>query len=368
MKWAWKLGRFADIDVYVHATFALIIIFVAGAHWAEGDSLAEAAGALLFVAALFACVVFHEYGHALAARRYGIKTRDITLYPIGGVARLERLPDKPMQELWVALAGPAVNVVIMLVLCAWLLLWQGFEPVSSLGIATGPFAERLLVANFFLVVFNLLPAFPMDGGRVLRALLALRLEYTRATNIAASIGQGLALLFGLFGVLGNPMLIFVAFFVWIGAAQEASMVQMRSSLAGIPVSRAMITDFTVLSPLDPLSRASQLIISGSQQDFPVLNGDSLEGILRRSDVLQALMANPPETAVGTVMHRDFITVDAAEMLEPIFARLQECDCHTVPVFSRGELTGMLTAENIGEFLMLQAAMGQRIRTFKQTKI
>ncbi len=268
MKWSWKLGRFAGIDVFVHATFFLLIGWIALSHWLQARSVAAAAAGVAFILALFACVVLHEYGHALAARRFGIRTRDITLLPIGGLARLERMPEKPMQELWVALAGPAVNVVIALALFVWLLGTGGLEPLASLGVAGGSFAERLLVANVFLVLFNLLPAFPMDGGRVLRAILATRMEYTRATQTAAGVGQGMAFLFGLVGLFANPFLLFIALFVWIGAAQEASSAQMKHSLAGIPVARAMVTEFHTLEAGDPVSRAVELILRGSQQRLP----------------------------------------------------------------------------------------------------
>lgn len=356
MRWAWRLGRFAGIDVYIHATFVLIIAFVAWSHWSQGLGLPGVLEGILFVLAIFACVVFHEYGHALTARRYGIRTRDITLYPIGGVARLERMPDKPIQELWVALAGPAVNVVIAAALFAWLTATLALRPIGELTVASGPFLERLLLVNLFLVAFNLIPAFPMDGGRVLRALLALRLEYTRATQIAATIGQGAALLFGLLGLFGNPMLLFIAFFVWIGAAQEASMVQMKSALGGIPVSRAMLTDFRSLAEADPLSRAVDLLLQGSQHDFPVVENDNVVGVLTRADLVGALAQLPMTTPVGDVMQREFLEVDAVEMLETAFARLQECQCHTVPVTKGGSVVGLVTSDNIGEFLMIQAAL------------
>jgi Zn-dependent protease len=362
MKWAWKLGRFAGVDVYIHATFLLIIFFVGWSHWAQGLGAAGVVQGIVFMLAIFACVVLHEYGHALAARRYGIKTRDITLFPIGGVARLERMPEKPMQELSVALAGPAVNLVIAAILFVGLTLSQPLRPLGEMTVATGPFFQRLLLTNVFLVVFNLIPAFPMDGGRVLRALLAMRLEYTRATQIAANIGQGVALLFGLGGLFGNPMLVFIALFVWIGAAQEASFVQIKSAMAGIPVSRAMLTSFAVLAPADPLSRAVELILQGSQQDFPVVSGGNVVGVLTRADLIRALAQQPTTTLVSAVMRRDFPVVDAGEMLETLFARLQERQCHTVPVTRNGALVGMVTSENIGEFLMIDAALKGRTAT------
>ncbi|RPI22668.1 MAG: site-2 protease family protein [Acidobacteria bacterium] len=356
MKWSWRIGSVLGIPIYVHATFLLIIAWVALSHWLQGQTLQSTIWGILFVLALFACVVLHEFGHALTARRYNIRTRDITLLPIGGVARLERMPENPWEELWVALAGPAVNVVIAALL--FLILWTTgtLQPIGNLGVAQGSFLERLLVVNLFLVGFNLLPAFPMDGGRVLRALLATRLSYTRSTQIAASIGQGMALLFGFIGFLSNPFLIFIAFFVWVGAAQEASMVLMRSSLAGIPVSQAMQTDFRVLEAADTLGTAVDMILAGSQQDFPVTDRGQLIGVLTRGELLKALAQRPLGTSVREFMHNNFVVVDSFEMLEVALSRLNECACNTIPVLRNGRLVGLLTSENFGEFMMIQSAL------------
>ncbi len=357
MKWSWKIGEFAGIGVYMHATFLLLIAWVGVAHWLDGRSLEAVASGIGFILALFACVVAHEYGHALTARRYGIRTKDITLLPIGGVARLERMPDDPRQELWVALAGPAVNVVIAAALFAWLVATDGFTPLGGLGVSQGSFIERLLMVNLALVGFNILPAFPMDGGRVLRALLATRMEYTRATHVAATIGQGMALLFGFLGLVGNPFLIFIALFVWIGAAQESSMVQMKSALGGIPVGRAMLTDFRTLSPSDSLGRAVELVLAGSQQDFPVVDGADVVGVLTRGDLLKALPHVGQQAGVADVMQRHFLLADSGDMLESAMQRLQECACHTLPVVHGGRIVGLLTMDNVGEFVAIQAALG-----------
>ena len=362
MKWSWKIGEYAGIGVFIHATFLLIIVWVGMSHWLAGKTLAATLAGLGFVMALFGCVLLHEFGHALMAKKYGIKTRDITLLPIGGVARLERMPDDPKQELWVALAGPAVNVVIAAALFIWLQISNGFEPLDQLSLTGGSFAERLMVVNVSLVLFNLLPAFPMDGGRVLRALLATKMEYTRATQIAAFCGQGMALIFGLIGLFSNPFLLFIAFFVWIGATQETGMVQMKSALGGIPVARAMLTDFQTLSPHDPLSRAVDLILRGSQQDFPVVENQKVVGILTRADLLLALAKANGNSSVAAVMRCDFQTVELSEMLEATLTRLQTCGCHTMPVLRNGQLVGLVTMDNIGEFLMIQTALsGGKIR-------
>src|SRR6478735_6448649 len=303
MPWSWKLARIAGIDVYVHATFFMVIAWIALIHWNESRNLSAVIEGVGFILALFACVVLHEYGHALTAARYGIRTRDITLLPIGGLARLERIPDIPIQELWVALAGPAVNVVIALLLFGWLQASGAWQSVDGIGVTTGAFAERVMVANVFLAGFNLLPAFPMDGGRALRAFLATRMEYTRATQRAAIVGQGMAILFAFMGLQGNPMLIFIALFVWIGAGQEASMAQMKSALAGVSVRTAMLTQFRALGPSQTLGDAVDLLLSGSQQDFPVADSGRLVGMLPRSTLMKALAAAGRDATVGAHMQR-----------------------------------------------------------------
>jgi len=228
MSWSIRLGSLFGIPVYLHWTFLLLLGFVALAQGFAAGSLAAAVGGLVFVTAIFGCVVLHEFGHALAARRFGIGTRDVTLLPIGGVARLERMPRDPRQELWVALAGPAVNVAIAGLLGIWLAL-SGSAAAAGLSLSGGALTGRLLAVNLALVLFNLLPAFPMDGGRVLRALLARRTSYVEATATAARIGQGMAVVFGIVGLFWNPMLVVIALFVWSGAGQEAAMVRRQAA-------------------------------------------------------------------------------------------------------------------------------------------
>jgi len=356
MKWSLRVGRFAGIDVYMHVTFLLLVSWVAFMYWRQGQSIVSAVAGVAFILAVFLCVVLHEFGHALTARRYGIKTRDIILLPIGGVARLERLPTKPLQELWVALAGPAVNIVIAVGLFAWLKLSASFEPLQMMTLTSGPVLERLMAVNLFLVVFNMIPAFPMDGGRVLRAILATRTEYSRATQIAASIGQGIAVLFGFIGLFYNPFLLFIAFFVWIGAAQEASLAQMRAAIGGIPVQQAMVTDFRTLRRDDSLERAIELTLAGSQKDFPVVDNGRIEGILTQTDLLTALSAPNRDSTVSSAMQENFVTVDSLEMLETAFARLKDCDCRTLPVTLDGKLVGLMTMDNLGEYMRIQAAL------------
>lgn len=364
MKWSWRVGSIAGIALYLHATFLLLLAWVAIGEYQTSRSAGAAFVGVLFVIAVFATVVLHELGHALAARRYGIATRDITLLPIGGVARLERMPREPRQELVVALAGPAVNVVIAVILYFSLRVTGGipaFVDAASLGegfLQRGFFA-RLLAVNLWLVLFNLIPAFPMDGGRVLRALLAMRSrDYEQATETAARVGKFFALLFGIVGlfVVGNPFLVIVALFVWLGAAGEAAAAQTSAMLDGVPIQRLMITDVETLSPGDPLARAVRLILDGFQQDFPVVDAGVVQGMLTRGALLKALAERGEQTLVGEVMDRDFQQASPHEPADDVLARLKSCGCHSLPVLRDGQLLGVLTMDNVGEYVMVQAAL------------
>jgi Zn-dependent protease len=334
----------------------------------------------VFIFALFGVIVLHELGHALAARRYGIPTQDITLLPIGGVARLARMPDDPRQELVVAIAGPAVNVVLAALCVVGIVLVVGVASfTSAVGSGMGElgfvaenydelprlsqlplmgisFLSKMLVVNVMLVVFNMLPAFPMDGGRVLRALLAMRMDYVRATQTAATVGQVMAVLFGFVGLFSNPFLVFIALFVWLGAASEASMVQVKAGLQGIPVSHAMITDFKTVSPDDLLSVPADHIIAGFQDDFPVIEQGRLVGVLTKTDLLKTLASNGGDGLVRDVMCREFETATPSEMLEPVFFKLQNYACHSIPVVRNTEVVGIVTMENVGEFLSINRAV------------
>ncbi|MHC4548842.1 MAG: site-2 protease family protein [Planctomycetota bacterium] len=356
MKWSWQAGRISGITVSVHWTFLLLLGWIAYAHLAQGEGIGAALVGVVFILAIFACVVLHELGHALAARRFGIRTRDITLLPIGGVARLERIPEEPLQELWVALAGPLVNVGLAALFLG--LAWLGGRVAALTEVAWigGDFLTRLMWVNVALVVFNLLPAFPMDGGRVLRALLAMRMDYVRATQIAASVGQFTAILFGILGFFFNWFLIFIALFVYLGAQGEAHMVQMRSILTGVPVREAMITRFRALSGDEPLSVAVQELLASDQQDFPVMDGERVTGVLTRSGLLRALAEGRRDAPVSEAMQGGCGVVDDTEMLDRVYLRMQQQSCPILPVMRAGRLVGVLTTENVGEWLMIHSSL------------
>jgi Zn-dependent protease/CBS domain-containing protein len=368
MRWSLQIGTISGIPIRIHATFGLLILWIFGSYLATGHSLLVALGGVVLILAVFGCVVLHELGHALTARRYDVRTRDITLWPIGGVARLERIPERPAQEVTIAVAGPAVNVVLAL----FLALVPGALPAAIAGLqgfvgrqvsAPDTFAGTLLSINIALVLFNMIPAFPMDGGRVLRALLAMRFEYVRATQIAAGVGQGFALLFALFGLFGpygmNPILLFIAFFVFVAAGQEAAAAEWRSAFEGTPVSRAMIRDFRALRAGDPVALAVQMLIEGHQQDFPVVGaaGDRPVGVLTRADLLTALASGRLDRRVEEVARKDCGVAHPREMLDAVFKRMKEGGVPAVPVVGEdGVLVGMLTLENVGEYAMVQSAL------------
>jgi Zn-dependent protease len=349
-----KIGRFYDIDVYVHPTFYLLIAWIVFAHMLAGETVGATVSGVIFVLLIFVCVVLHEYGHALTARKFNVKTRDITLYPIGGVARLEKMPEEPIEELWVALAGPAVNVVIAIGLAGWLAVSRSFVPVDELTLTSGSMVERLMIVNIFLVVFNLLPAFPMDGGRVLRAILAHNMDYVQATQIAAQIGKGMALLFGFAGFFVSPILLFIAFFVWIGASGEASQVQIRQLLRGVPLSDVLITDYEAVSPGESLDQLRERFVSGNQSAYPVVEEGAVVGIVTQQQLVEQLHGKTSETPVREIMQTDVVELDVHDMLEPALQKLQEAGQSIAPVMDDGRIAGIVTDERTGRFLMFRS--------------
>jgi Zn-dependent protease len=337
----------AGIDVYVHGTFLLLIAFLAFGDLVAGQGIAVVVRSTFLILAVFATVVLHEFGHALMARRFGVRTQDITLLPIGGIARLEKLPDKPGQQLLVAFAGPAVNLAIALAIFVLLYLGNGQVGVESFRYANGSFLAQLMWINVSLAVFNLLPGYPMDGGRILRALLAMRMAPERATQTAARIGQGVAIIFGLVGLLVSPLLILIAVFVWLGAQAES-------------VRQGMITDFKTVSPTEPLSRAVELTLAGFQQDFPVMDGGSrLVGVLTHSDVLKGLAEQGATIPVQQAMRSTVETASPSEALDGALTRIHQNGCRVLMVVDNEKVVGLLTAGNVGELIALEAAGRQR---------
>ncbi|GIW87263.1 MAG: protease [Isosphaeraceae bacterium] len=355
-----RLGSVFGIPIYVHWTFWILILWIALSGLLSGEPSSVVIGQIGFVLALFGCVVLHELGHALAALRYGVKTSDITLLPIGGVARLRKIPERPWEEFVVALAGPAVNVLIAAIL--YLIGARINVDVSDERLLLkGGFLDRLFLVNISLVLFNLLPAFPMDGGRVLRSLLAMTMDYGRATEIAARIGQLMAILFVFIGLQSNPFLILIALFVWIGANNEAAVVGERLALRGVRVRDAMMTDFVTLSPDDTLGHAAEILLAGSQQDFPVADRGDFTGVLTRAALLAGLASGGREARVGDHQIPDVPTVAADSPLVSAVTILRENGLPCLRVVEGGRTVGLLTAENISEYMMIRSALIQADR-------
>ncbi|RTL96139.1 CBS domain-containing protein [Ancylobacter aquaticus] len=356
MPWSLTVGYVYGTAVRIHVTFLLFLAWIWVAYYQRGGAGAAWEG-VAFVALLFLCVLLHEFGHIFAARRYGVKTPEVTLWPFGGIARLERIPEKPSEELVVALAGPAVNVVIAAVLLVFLGGNVGVEHIEAIENPQVSLLAKLAAANIFLVVFNLIPAFPMDGGRVLRALLAMKMSHAQATQMAASIGQGLAIGLGVLGIFGNPMLIIIAVFVFLAASGEAGQVQMKQAAQGLLVEDAMITQFETLGPTASVGDAAEALIRTTQKDFPIVDGaEHLRGVLTRDAMIAALQAQGPGASVLEAMQADVPTVGTRTPLDRALVLITQRGAPVVGVVDAGgRLVGLLSPENVGEMMMLRAA-------------
>ena len=357
MAWSFPIGRLFGSEVRIHLTFFILLLWIGVAHYQQGGMPAAVDG-VIFIIAIFACVVAHEFGHALMARQFGIRTPDITLLPIGGLARLERMPEKPGQEILVALAGPAVNLVIALVLILFLGAQVDVDAIEELDNPALGFAARLAAVNLFLALFNLIPAFPMDGGRVLRAVLAIRLDRSKATRVAATIGQGLAFGFGFLGLMaGNPMLVFIAIFIYLAAGVEAQTTGLKEAARTMGVREAMITRFEALGPHSSVGDAANALIRTTQHEFPVIDGSGrLRGVLTRNAMIRALHQHGPNHPVLDVMDSDIPEVSIATRLDIALDRMQSVNAPAIGVNDAdGSLAGYITAENIGELMMIRDA-------------
>jgi stage IV sporulation protein FB len=362
MSWSFRLVRILGTDVKVHFTFLLLLGFLYVSFRAESG--AEAALQITeFILLLFLCVLLHEFGHILMARHFGIRTPDVILLPIGGVARLERLPEEPRQEFLIALAGPAVTLAIALGLSLWLgttgqpLVW----PWEGGDLEAATLQGLLFSTNVALLLFNLLPAYPMDGGRVLRSLLSARLGLVRATRIAANIGQVLAMVIGVYGLIrGQPMLTLIGIFVFFGAAQEAAMVETRAAGRGIIVDQMMITRFVTIPVYATLRQAVDMLLEGEQREFPVVdNAGAVEGLLTRDHLIKALTAQGPDSPVSGAMAREVPALPLGLAFEEALGRLKASGLPALPVVDAGgRLVGLLTMDNITDLILVRRAVSR----------
>jgi stage IV sporulation protein FB len=357
MLWSINIGRIAGTAIRIHVTFVLFLVWIWGASYVSGGAAAAWSG-LVFMLLLFLCVLLHEFGHIFTARAFGVQTPDVTLLPIGGVARLERIPEEPGQEFLLAIAGPLVNVAIALALIVFAGADLSTQRLAAVENAQVSMVDRLAAVNLFIAVFNLIPAFPMDGGRILRSLLALRLGFARATEISATIGQWVAFALGFIGLFSNAMLIFIAIFVYLAASSEAHLVAVRTMSRGVPLTSAMMTQYAVLAPEAHIDEAIDTLLRTSQTEFPVIDGaGKLIGLLGRSDMIRALKTLGPDARVADAMIADVPVLDRRRTLDEAFALLQQKAARAVGVTGPdGRLVGLVTPETIGEMLMVREAL------------
>ena len=362
MKWTLNLGKVSGIKISVHWTFILLLFWFVMISWKAGHDVTQSFWSLIFILSIFVCVVLHELGHALTAKRYGCKTQDITLLPIGGIARMEKLPEQPAQELAVALAGPFVNVLIALLLLPLIRqhLNSGGLDVVTPTINNTNFLLNLFLVNVSLAVFNLLPAFPMDGGRVLRALLSFWIDRVKATRIAGSIGQLMAIGFILLGLFYNPFLVFIGLFIILGAQTEMAYTESKSLLSGYTVHDAMMTEFSLLKEDDPLSKAVQFILNGQNQDFLVMDDQQrITGSLNRNQIIKVLTTRNDTIPVAQVMNKNIHPMEPDASLDDVFQILQKNESSIVPIMNRQKLLGAINLENVMEFIMIKKAIAAK---------
>mgnify|MGYP006279150497 CR=1 FL=1 len=358
MKYSLTLGRPFGIRISVHWTFLLIIAWIVFIDLQQGLGLGAIIYSVLFVFSIFFCVVLHELSHSLTARRYGIPTRSITLLPIGGVADLEKMPEDPRQELVVSVAGPLLNLAIALFL--WILLSTSgnlnLEAENFRVINKSNFLVILMFANLMLAVFNLIPAFPMDGGRVFRSLLAMRLPRDQATMVAMNIGKVFAFFIAIWGLYTNPFLIFIAIFIYIGAQREYEMVKYSTVLSGYTVEQVLMHEYTPLHPHDPLKRAVEILLDGPEQRFIITDNEKVVGILTRNDIIQGLMKYDENTEVKKIMNTDVTVFSINTSLEQAYEKMRNQQITMAPVVENEKLKGLIDMDNLNEFIMVRTAM------------
>lgn len=356
MEWSVKLGTVGGTAIRLHMTFLLLLVWIWLMHYRIGGTPAAWEG-MIFVISVFACVVLHEFGHIAVARRFGIRTPDIILLPIGGVARLERMPTKPAEEFLIAVAGPLVNVVIAALLVAAIGGAVGWDELAAPQDPSVNFLVRLAGVNVFLVLFNMIPAFPMDGGRVLRAVLAMRWSWGRATRVAAKIGQGVAFAMGIVGLFYNPLLILIAVFVYLAAQAEAQGSDLEAISGQVAVGDVMVTKFAVLGPSARMDDAVELLLATNQNEFPIVGDDGrFEGLLTRDGIIGAMKEGRAHANVRSAMRTEVPMIARDTAINESLRIMQAANSSAAAVVDRDKrLVGLMNLETIGELLMLRAA-------------
>ena len=359
MKFSLYLGKYKGIKVFIHWTFSLLLLWIIIANTRSGAALGDTGWTLLFIFAIFFCVILHEFGHALTAQKYGIKTRDIILLPIGGLARLEKLPEDPRQELNVALAGPLVNVVLFFIL-GTVVYFTGYdlETMEDPHLDGNSIWMFLASANLLLALFNMLPAFPMDGGRVLRALLSIKMPRVRATEIAGGIGQFLAIFFVFFGLFNNPILVLIGIFIFLGAQAEVNQTKQSSFLKGYLIADALMRKFPIVAYDAPLQKAVEKLLDSQATHFVVVKEDTPIATLSRDEIIKGLQKEDNQMTIEKVADPEPLKLDISLPLEEAFKKMASVNKRVALVYEENHFLGILDQENITEFIMVKNALSK----------
>ena len=351
MKWSFQIGKLFGIPIRIHLTFLLLLFFVGISGSKYGGSTGTLFG-MISIVLIFLCVVLHEIGHSLVARHYGIVVRDIILLPIGGVSEMEEIPQDPKQEISISIVGPLVSFSLAVVFYVLSVVLDQSPSFGQLSIFKGNLIANLFWINLILGMFNLIPAFPMDGGRVLRGILATRIDSLRATKVAVGVGQVFAILLFFFGIFFNLWMALIAIFIYLGAEGEERMVEMRAALSRSPVKLAMLTDIHTVSPDETLGEVLERICHGLQQDFPVVEKGEVVGILTKEIIFSALHKHEKDARVKEIMNKDFVTTTEDASLSDIFKQMTTSRLSVIPVMKNRELRGMINSEQIGKYHMI----------------
>lgn len=357
MKGSFKLGSIAGIGIFIHWSFTLLIAYIVYSNYRAGHNAEQIMWAVIFILSIFVTVFLHELGHALAAKKYNIKTKDITILPIGGLARLERIPEKPKEELIVAIAGPAVNIALALITGLFITLPEIKELTIQLsgGVNQSNFFLNFFIVNIWLAIFNLIPAFPMDGGRVLRAILSMKVERHIATKIAARIGQLLAVGFIFLGFYSNPFLIFIGLFIILGAQGEVEMTKAGFMLRGIFVKDIVMKQYETIDENDIVESAVKQLLNGQCKNFLVTSQNNPVGSLSRDEIIEALSNNGNRATIHAVMNKSPLRLSVQEPIEAAYQKMLGNKNGLAIVYDNQQFVGVLDLDNILEFIMIKNA-------------
>lgn len=354
MKWSYQIARVFGIPIKVHLTFILLLAFVGLSQLQGGESATRSPG-VLTILMVFLCVVLHELGHSLVAMHYGVKIRDIVLLPIGGVARMESMPEDPKQEIAIAVAGPSVSAALAILFLTLAIVSRQIDTLFEVPLMQGSWMLTLFTINMMLLLFNLIPAFPLDGGRVLRgALVWINSDWIQGTRFAVTIGQVFAIILFFVGVFFNWWLALIALFVYLGGEGEQRTVILRWELQRVPARDAMLTHVQTVTPEQTVGEVVSKFCHSAQSDFPVVDDDHIVGILTHASLVRAMHEQAFMTPVAEIMSEQFVTAEEWDSLGSLYKKITESGLSAIPILRNGQIVGLINLEQIGKYHMLCA--------------